>query len=231
MITSTVLFLRAHLIAMASYGLLLAVAIGSFYPYPQSLFFCFLSIFALAAFYGYYDEGRRMWRSVNRGNLEKYGSVVGFCAYPRPGTSLLKALDRYANVQPEDIEEIKMQTCRFSNPYLKDLSKYFADSGMRRNTQIEVMGVGNPDDMQEVRNYFPNLVVAHSRARLVTHFNLVRAKGQYYLWFEPEHDDDASKGSYIPSKGAVFIAVEDEKLAFARYEQDRLPEPVAIVSY
>jgi hypothetical protein len=227
--TGRILFIRAHLIAFASYGFLTAIILSGVHLISNTFFAFFVVALVVIAIFGSIDESHRMWNGVNRGELERYGSVMGFCSYPRPGTSLLKALDKYANVQPQDIEEIKMQTCTFSNPYLKKLSAYFAENGVPNGTPIEVMGVGDVDDLAEVANYFPRLTVSQSDKKLSTHFNLIKAKGQYYLWFEPEHNDNSA--CYIPSKGAFLIGVQDEKLALERYEQDRSRDNFLVSSF
>ncbi len=217
--TGKLLFIRAHMIAFASYGFLTAVALNGLHVFSSTDLVVFIGVCVLVAAVGAGDESRRVWSGIRRGDLTRYGTVLGFCSYPRPGTSLLKALDRYAGVQPGDIEEVKMQTCGFSNPYLKSLSTHFSESGVPSDIPIEVMGVGEVDDLKEVAAKFPYLTITHSQHKLRTHFNLVKAKGHYYLWFEPDHND--STQSYIPSKGAFLVRIEDDTEALARFEQDR----------
>lgn len=216
------LFTRSHLIAFASYGFLVAIAASGLGWVSPRAFVVEVLVCVIVAIAGTWDESNRMWSGLKRSDLERYGPILGFCAYPRPGTSLLRALDRYANIEPSDIQEVKMQTCSFSNEYLCRLSSYFASHGVPQDTPIEIIGVGDPYDLGTVADRFPNLTVSRARRKLSTHFNLVKAKGQYYLWFEPEHEDTAP--GYIPAQGAFLVEVKDSEEALKRFNQDRSDE-------
>src|ERR1039458_5229616 len=156
MSTGILLFFRSHITVIGGCLLLAGIvyaAVAPTYPY----FLTTLNIgCALIILYGFVDENKRLKFGYKRGGLMSFGEVIGFCAYPRPGTSLLKALDQYADINAEDIEEIKLQTCNFGNRYLNKLGHYFHDSGVLSNTPIELVGVGNEGDLKEVRSLFPN---------------------------------------------------------------------------
>lgn len=178
---------------------------------------------ALASICGFIDEHRRIAFGEKQGSLDQYGKLIWFCAYPRPGTSMLDVLSSKCGIDPWDIEQIKLQTCTFGNPYLKQLSDYFTQAKVPSTVDVEIIGVGSTHDANGLAKAYPNAHLLESSHKLKRHFNLIKAKGIYYLWYEPYHNDTGG-ARYVPSKGAFLVEVTDSDKALRRFYRDAIRE-------
>lgn len=209
-------WIRTHLAALGGYGLLIVLGVGFLTNASVNWYFWGSLLCAAFAVSGFIYEHRIIAEELDRWNLTAFGSVLAYCAYPCPGTSMLAALAKSAGVEPSAIEEIHLQTCAFSNPYLRSFSDHLRRSGVNRTVCIEIIGQGDATDCTPLTMHFPNSRLLPAKERLTVHFNVIKANSHHYLWFEPEHDDSASK-SYIPKRGAFLVDLVDAPAAFRRY--------------
>lgn len=222
-----ILFVRTHLTAAASTIFLALIICSIVFQVPIKIFFGISVFCALLSTIGFIAEYRTISYGKQAGHLEEWGVILTYYAYPCPGTSMLEALKESAGINPEEIEEIKLQTCNFDNPYLLRLSDYFAKSGIGERVKIEIVGVGDDRQENDLHSRFPHAKVYRSATKLTSHFNLIKARGRCFLWYEPVHDDTTSV-RYTPSEGAFLVDVRDESRAVRRFYQDVVPEALQI---
>lgn len=214
-----VIFVRTHLTVASSATFLLLLTWSVLLGVSPDVFFVVSVCCAAISAIGFLSEYRVISCGKKMGDLEEWGTILTYYAYPCPGTSMLEALKDTAGVNPDEIEEIKLQTCNFDNPYLLRLSDYFTKSGIGDRAKVEIIGVGDREQENALRSHFPNAKLYRSAGKLTSHFNLIKARGHCFLWFEPEHDDANSK-RYTPSMGAFLVDVRDEQRAEDRFYRD-----------
>ena len=222
------LFLRANLASVAIATIVVVLFVNRAHPLDQKIVMGGILIVTTLALIAFFDERRRIKNGILRDHLNEWGDIIAFCAYPRPGTSLLRVLEDRAGIRPSEIEEIKLQTCSFDNPYLKKLSEFLTKAGVNSDAEVSIIGVGESTQEETLKQYFPKAQVYRSREKLTKHFNLIRARGQYYLWYEPDHDDVSSK-RYIPSEGAFLVSVRDPDSALKRFNSDIDPNFIELL--
>jgi hypothetical protein len=179
------------------------------------------AIAALLSIVGFAIELHTIKRGKEIGDVERWGEILTYYAYPRPGTSLLEALKDAAEISPSQIQWIKLQTCAFDNPYLRKLADYFGRSRMGKTTEVEIMGVGTQEQERDLLKHFPSAHILRSQEKLHSHFNLVKARGRCFLWYEPQHDDGGSI-KYTPALGAFLVEVSDEEAAIKQYRKNEI---------
>ncbi len=220
--TSIYLYIRAHLIAGASYMLVGTALAGMiFHLPPNAVFLLTLGAFILAV-YGFIDERFRIASGVQRGDLTRFGKVAAYCGYPKPGTSMINALKR-AGVSPREIQSISIQTCTFGNKYLREFKEFLVKTGVRSETELLILGTGDELEKASLLEAFPKAKLCHSTKKLTTHFSLLESTdGRTFAWYEPDHQDSVER--YIPSKGAFLVEVNDTTAARARFSKDSIED-------
>ena len=178
---------------------------------------------AVVSAWGFVRQHTIIQAEKAQAELARYGEILTYCGYPRPGTSLLSEMQTHAGVSPAQIEELYMQTCDFSNPYLHGFSRHMRERGVPALVRFDLAGDGDHSNLGPLKRDFPNIRLLPAKEHLTTHFNLIKADGKMFLWYEPEHDTRTSK-HYVPSRGAFLVEIKDSETAMRRYYQDVEPE-------
>ena len=225
-------FIRSYLSAFGYWIAFLSAIIATvFQDIKVEVISILLCISVVAVSVAFYDLRYRLndakKRLMARG---KIGEPIGFCGYPRPGTSMIMELERRAGVKASDIRELYLQTCSLSNVYLLRFASYLGDLTDVAEIDLTIIGVEDSQESLNLENQFRNINLYASNELLTEHFNLIGTTKGMFLWYEPEHKE--GNHQYIPAKGAVLYTVENREQALKEYwrplkDEDAVAERVA----
>lgn len=219
-------FVRARPLAVIFGASLLWLAISNFAAITDGRFTVGVIGLAAVAIVTYGVDARILNGIRHRGHLDEYGQTIGFCKTPTPGTSMIDCLRDATGSEQPNITGLYLQTCCFSNPYLRDFKERMVDTYDVSPDHVEIIGSGSDQDVAEMHDLFPEAEVFKSTDYLTEHFNLLQIEDRTFIWYEPYHDDrdqktaaGQAKKCYRPKCGAFLVDVEADAVdaAFTRF--------------